>query len=206
MHHTWIPNFSHWKGNNGLELQQSMRNTHVNINKWRDIGQHVTLLPNGLFVTGRSFYTDPASIAGYNEGAFAMEMLGDFDIGKDSFDGVQKESALKLAKYFYDKGRYIRFHRENADKSCPGTSIDKAVFMNEIINLKEDIYDMSNMRLPDNWNEEKYLNANPDVKAAVVAGAFKDGAAHWLAYGYREPHRYLAMIIPEVVETIKRGV
>jgi N-acetylmuramoyl-L-alanine amidase len=66
--------------------------------------------------------------------------------------------------------------------------------------------EVDNMRLPDNWNDEKYLNANPDVKTAVNNGAFKDGADHWLQYGYREPHRYLAMIIPNVVETIAKGV
>jgi LysM repeat protein len=38
---------------------------------------------------------------------------------------------LKLAAYFDSKKRYVRFHNENAAKTCPGTSIDKATFMKE---------------------------------------------------------------------------
>lgn len=135
VHHTWKPRHSDFTGSNGIALQQGMKNYHVGNLGWNDIGQHVTLLPDGLFVTGRDFGATPASIAGHNTGGFACEMLGNFDTGNDKFEGKQKESMLKLAKYFDDKGRYIRFHRENAVKSCPGTSIDKDTFMNEVRNL-----------------------------------------------------------------------
>ena len=103
------------------------------------LGQHVTLLPDGKFVTGRDFGKTPASIQGYNTGAFAVEMLGNFDIGNDKFEGPQKESMIKLARYFYSKGCYIRFHRENAPKTCPGTSIDKNEFMKEVMGMAENI-------------------------------------------------------------------
>jgi len=134
VHHTWKPEHKDFNGSNGLQLQQGMRNYHVNSLGWADIGQHVTLLPDGSFVTGRDFGQTPASISGYNTGGFACEMLGNFDIGNDVLEGKQKDSILRLAKYFNDKNRYIRFHRENAAKTCPGTSIDKAVFMNEVVN------------------------------------------------------------------------
>jgi hypothetical protein len=68
-------------------------------------------------------------------GAFAVEMLGNFDKGHDQFTGKQKEAMLMLARFFYDRGKYIRFHREHAPKTCPGTSIDKEVFINEVKNL-----------------------------------------------------------------------
>jgi hypothetical protein len=109
-----------------------MRNYHVNTLGWNDIGQHVTLLPDGKFVTGRDFSKTPASITGHNTGGFACEMLGNFDIGHDKLEGAQRESIIRLAKYFDDKGRYVRFHRENAAKTCPGTSIDKTEFMDEV--------------------------------------------------------------------------
>ena len=131
IHHTWKPEHKDFNGSNGIALQNAMRNYHVNSNKWQDIGQHVTLLPDGLFVTGRNFGTTPASIKGYNTGSFAMEMLGNFDIGYDKFEVAQKESALKLTKYFLDKSRYVRFHRENSGKTCPGSSIDKNTFLAE---------------------------------------------------------------------------
>lgn len=131
VHHTWSPSKKDFNGSNGIALQNGMRNYHVNTLGWADIGQHVTLLPDGRFVTGRPFAQTPASITGYNTGGFAMEMLGNFDIGYDSFEGAQKASALRLAKYFIDKGRYVRFHRENSTKTCPGTGINKDTFISE---------------------------------------------------------------------------
>lgn len=132
VHHTWKPDHSSFNGKNHLQLQQGMKNYHVNTNGWDDIGQHVTLMPDGIFVTGRDYGSTPASIRGYNTQAFAVEMLGNFDIGHDPFSGKQKDAMLKLARYFYDKQRYIRFHRENSAKTCPGTSINKDSFMNEV--------------------------------------------------------------------------
>lgn len=130
-HHTYIPSMKDYDGTDACaqRLQQGMKDYHMNINHWSDIGQHVTLLPDGRFITGRDFGQTPASILGYNEGAFACETLGNFDIGKESLTGPQKQASLKLAKYFDDKGKYFRFHRENSSKTCPGNSIDKDIFM-----------------------------------------------------------------------------
>lgn len=89
-----------------------MKNYHVNVNGWSDIGQHITLLPNGLFVTGRDFGTTPTSIVGKNTGAFACKILGNFNIGAETLDGAQKDNILRLAKYFDDRSKYVRFHRE----------------------------------------------------------------------------------------------
>lgn len=135
VHHTWIPNHSHFTGSNYQKMQDGMRNSHL-ARGFADIAQHVTLFPDGRFMTGRDFGKDPASIKGQNHDLpFCMEMIGDFDKGKDRFDGPQKYSALRLAKYFDDKKRYIRFHRENAPKTCPGTSIDKTEFMWDVRKL-----------------------------------------------------------------------
>jgi len=133
VHHTWKPDHSDWaKRPDGLYWSQAMRNYHINSRGWSDIGQHVTLCPDGKFVTGRDFGKTPASISGYNTGAFAVEMIGNFDVGHDKFDGPQKEAMIGLARWFYKRGKYIRFHRENAPKTCPGSSIDKNVFMAEV--------------------------------------------------------------------------
>lgn len=129
VHHTWRPEKKNYNGKNGIELQQGMRNYHVNNLGWSDIGQHVTLLPDGRFVTGRDFGKTPASIKGYNTGAFAVEMIGNFDKGHDVLEGAQKDSIVKLARYFDKKGKYIRFHRENSTKTCPGSGIDKNEFI-----------------------------------------------------------------------------
>jgi hypothetical protein len=149
VHHTWRPNHSNFNGSNHVRIQDGMRNYHVKTNKWDDIAQHVTLFPDGVFLTGRDFSKQPVSIKGYNGSRgkipFCVEMVGDFDIGQDVFEGQQKDSMLQLAKFFDDRKKYIRFHRENAPKTCPGTSIDKNVFMKEVRNYnpKEEEDDMA---------------------------------------------------------------
>jgi peptidoglycan hydrolase-like protein with peptidoglycan-binding domain len=142
VHHTYQPDHSDFDGKNHLSLQQGMRNYHVNTRGWYDIGQHVTLMPDGLFVTGRDFDDDkvdfddtPAGIAGYNTGAFMVEMLGNFDKGYDKLEGKQLESMVKLQNYLVTKcGATVMFHREHAPKTCPGTGIDKDDFMKLVNN------------------------------------------------------------------------
>ncbi|MGG3467493.1 N-acetylmuramoyl-L-alanine amidase [Neobacillus pocheonensis] len=135
VHHTWEPSHSDFNGKNHIALQNAMRNYHVNSRGWDDIGQHVTLMPDGLFVTGRPFNETPAGIVGYNTGAFMTEMLGNFDIGKDKLEGAQLASMLKLQYFLTTKcGAEIMFHREHAAKTCPGTGIDKSVFLRQVAN------------------------------------------------------------------------
>jgi hypothetical protein len=134
VHHTWLPNHANFNGKNYQAIQNGMREHHIKVRGFSDIAQHVTLFPDGMFLTGRDFGKNPASISGHNHGLpFCVEMLGDFDKGRDKFEGAQKAAILKLAKWFADRGKYIRFHRENAPwKTCPGTSIDKDEFMREV--------------------------------------------------------------------------
>lgn len=144
LHHTWKPTHKNFNGSNHLQLQQSMRNYHVQSLGWADIGQHLSLMPDGKFVTGRSFAKAPASIKGWNSGALALEMVGNFDtpgtgqynnLGYDELKGNQRRSVLKLIKWFGDKYGYssIKFHREGpgVGKTCPGTSLNKQALIDE---------------------------------------------------------------------------
>lgn len=141
IHHTWLPNHASFDGTNGLQLVQNMRIHHKNVNGWDDIGQHLTLLPDGRFVTGRAFNLTPCGIGKYNLNSDLMiEMVGNFDKGNDRFEGKQKEVILKLSRHFLDyfgeKG--IVFHREFSTKSCPGTGIDKKEFLKEVATMQEE--------------------------------------------------------------------
>lgn len=148
IHHTWKPTHKSFTGNNHIQLQTSMRNHHVNVNGWSDIGQHITLFPDGKILTGRDFGKSPASISNSNTGALMVEMLGNFDkpgtgqvndLGYDRLEGEQRKTILKLVQAFgnlygYDK---IIFHNEKSPKTCPGTSINKDFFISEAKNYKE---------------------------------------------------------------------
>ncbi len=90
-HHTYIPSYIHFKGNNHFELQKGMKNTHMNVNGWADIGQHFTVFPDGSILTGRNIEKTPACITGRNSNAICIENLGNFDKGGDEMTDVQKK-------------------------------------------------------------------------------------------------------------------
>lgn len=137
IHHTYIPNHSHFNGKNHEALQNGMRNYHITTNGWSDIGQHVTLFPDGVFLTGRDFEKTPASIYDHNQGAFAVEMVGNFDIGHDVLKGEQLNSLLILIKHFIERECFVRFHNENSAKTCPGSSLNKKDLMEMAISKKD---------------------------------------------------------------------
>lgn len=133
VHHTWKPDHSNFDGKNHLKIQQGMYNSHVHDRGWDNIGQHLSLFPDGKFVTGRPFNQTPAGITGYNTGAFMVEMVGNFDKGHDKLEGKQLDAMLKLQKYLITEcGATIMFHHEHAAKSCPGTGIDKETFVKQV--------------------------------------------------------------------------
>ncbi len=149
VHHTWKPSHSDYNGSNGLQLQQGMKDYHTRTpvnggpadGPYRDIAQHLTLLPDGRWVTGRSFNDTPVSIKDWNTGAFAIEMLGNFDTGNDKFTGLQAQEMFKFCAFFVvfkllNIDEDVKFHRDNptAGKTCPGTGIDRAWFMNTLKN------------------------------------------------------------------------
>jgi hypothetical protein len=131
IHHTWKPDHSNFNGNNHEQLQEGMKNYHVDVLGWSDIGQHLTLFPDGKWMIGRDWNKIPASIEGRNTYGFAIEMIGNFDLGYDKLQGEQLNSILMFLKYI---NLPIVFHNEYANKTCPGTSLNKADFVNAVIN------------------------------------------------------------------------
>ena len=97
MHHTWSPSRSEWRGAASV---QAMRDFHVRTNGWSDIAQHVTIAPDGGIWTGRNWNQAPASSGGFNgtsaAGPFMFEIVGNFDVGRDPFDGPQRDAVLEV--------------------------------------------------------------------------------------------------------------
>lgn len=138
LHHTWRPTRSQFKG---LATIQGMRDYHVNHNKWSDIAQHLTIDPQGLVWTGRNWNAPPASQAGRNgtaeAGPFMIEMIGDFDQGRDVLDGEQRRTVIATLAALLDTFALslqdIHFHRElGSPKTCPGTGVSKDTLLTEV--------------------------------------------------------------------------
>lgn len=145
VHHTYAPNHSNYPKYSTLQLHKNMRSFHKNTNGWDDIAQNITIGKDGDIVTGRDIRKIPISAKGYNGTTelhpFAYEMIGNFDKGNDILQGKQLEAAVKISRYFYRKGKGVKFHREllingKQPKTCPGTGIDKNWFMELIKNFK----------------------------------------------------------------------
>ncbi|MFO1055981.1 MAG: caspase family protein [Dongiaceae bacterium] len=131
MHHTWRPDHAQYRGHESIV---AMWQYHTHELGWSDIAQHVTIAPDGTIWTGRHWDRPPASATGFNGsdrlGPFMMEMIGDFDAGRDPFGGPQKEAALWVTRLVQDRfalpPESLRFHRDlHSPKSCPGTAIDR---------------------------------------------------------------------------------
>lgn len=144
MHHTWRPNRANYKGHSTIE---SMWAFHTQTQGWSDIAQHVSIAPDGSVWTGRSWNQPPASAKGFNgnatAGPFMFETIGDFDQGKDPFDGAQKQTVLAVIahaqKRFGLKPETLRFHNAISDKSCPGSALDYDTIVGEVAVVRAQI-------------------------------------------------------------------
>jgi len=185
LHHTWKPthhSFNYAVGKYGKEkayitLVDSMRNYHVNTNKWDDIAQHLTLMPDGMWVIGRDWNKNPISMTGRNSFGFALEMVGNFDtkgaigtqqntLGYDNFNNSKQEHELrKLLRFFFvffklDSEKDLVFHSDYSSKTCPGNSIRKGDIMigeNKPNTLQEQVDALWTQVFGDNNTEEEVI-------------------------------------------------
>lgn len=171
IHHTWRPTKEQYSDANDKErIILGMYNYHTIDRGWADIGQHFTVSPDGLIWDGRSMEMNPASITGMNTGAIAIEMIGDFDIGREKLEGSQLRAVINLVSILLEKFNLttnsIIFHNEGSTKTCPGTSIDKGWFINkvnEVSNVEHEewkyegidyLYRHNLLNSPDMWKRE----------------------------------------------------
>lgn len=140
MHHTYVPSYAHFTGNNHFEMQRAMEHHHVHTNGWRAIGQHLSIFPDGAILTGRSFEFSPACIYLNNQDCVCVENIGYFDHGYDVMLDTQKDAIVAVTAALCKKFniavttesilyhhwfRLDNGHRNNGaggNKSCPGTN------------------------------------------------------------------------------------
>jgi len=138
-HHTYNPDYALFKGNNHFEMQQGMKNYHINQNGWNDIGQHFTTFPDGSILTGRALNQSPACIYGQNANSICIEHLGNFDLGKDIMTSAHRETIIRMTSklcgrfslpvntsiiiyhHWFDLSTGQRNNGIKNNKSCPGT-------------------------------------------------------------------------------------
>ncbi|WP_063563076.1 peptidoglycan recognition family protein [Paenibacillus sp. O199] len=149
VHHTGAPNYTTRKMVNGIAQQdhfkclEGMRDFHINTNKWKATGQHITLFEDGKVGVSldRDLNMTPACIHNNNAGYVGIEIIGCFDKAVDTMTAIQKQAAIHLyaalCEKFYvpvntDKIVYHAWFTASgtrlsdytpgkSSKSCPGT-------------------------------------------------------------------------------------
>jgi hypothetical protein len=140
VHHTWRPNHADFHARPAIQAIESMFRFHTKERGFADIAQHVTIDPHGKIWTGRNWNQPPASASGFNgnttAGPFMFEMIGDFDKGRDPWDGDQRDAAIDVIAIIQLLWNLppeaFRFHGEMSSKSCPGSGLDKADILSRV--------------------------------------------------------------------------
>ena len=172
MHHTWRPNRAQFKGH---ETIFAMWRYHTQTNGWSDIAQHLTIDPQGFVWLGRDWNRPPASAAGHNGndafGPFMLEMIGDFDVGQDPFDGAQQETALNVVALVQSRFALptstLLFHHAMSSKPCPGSALDHAQVMADVDRCKKQF--------------AAAASARSTTRSAAARGPFADEAGFVIA-------------------------
>ena len=140
-HHTFIPAYKHFDGNNHFKLCESMERSHIE-RGFDEIGQNITTFPDGTIMLCRDLNIQPAGIKLQNSGAICIENVGDFDLGKDSLNDIHRHTIIQITKLLLQKfaivpnkknlvyhhwfdlktGERIEEEGKGAKKSCPGTN------------------------------------------------------------------------------------
>jgi uncharacterized protein YraI len=138
MHHTWLPNYRNFNGNNHFEKLQGMKSSHI-ARGFSDIAQNITIFPDGRVAIGRPLNTVPAGIYGQNGNGICIENIGDFDLGKDQMTPEHKDSIIQVSAqlclkfglnpdinsivyhHWFDLRTGQRTNGSGNTKSCPGS-------------------------------------------------------------------------------------
>lgn len=141
LHHTYIPAYRHFNGDNHFALCEAMERAHLE-RGFAEIAQHFSTFPDGTVMVCRSLEKIPAGIKGANANGICIENVGNFDKGKDQMTVAQRAVILSMTRallshfklspndqsvvyhHWYDLniGKRIKVEGTGVTKSCPGTN------------------------------------------------------------------------------------
>lgn len=139
-HHTYIPAYRHFTGDNHFSLCESMERSHLE-RGFAEIAQNFTTFPDGTIMVCRNINKIPAGIKGANSFGICLEHVGNFDSGKDIMTQEHRETIVHITQcllerfslvpsentvvyhHWYDLNTGKRVNEGmGVTKSCPGTA------------------------------------------------------------------------------------
>lgn len=129
LHHTGRPAHVDYRG---LATIEEVAERYRQRCKHDETGQHITIAPDGVIWTGRDWNKNPASVGcGMNVGVFMVELIGNFDHGRDRLGGAQLATTLAVIdtvqSHFHLPVQALLFPREvpQTETTSPGNGIEK---------------------------------------------------------------------------------
>ena len=127
LHHTWSPTAKQYKG---TATWTAIRDYHVNVRGWSDIGYHFGIGPDSTVWRLRPVERSGAHVLNRNAHTVGVALVGNFDVEDPMANGLPMAALvfrILLDRFGLGIGA-VRFHREFQNKTCPGTRIDLAAF------------------------------------------------------------------------------
>jgi len=132
VHHTWRPTVAQYQG---IRTVRAVRRYHMHVRGWSDNGYHVMVGPDGRIFLCRPIRRSGAHVAGRNAHTVGVCFIGDYDVSdpveQPGYTHLCEVVSALLARYRLGLEN-IRFHREFAAKTCPGTKFSLRAFREDV--------------------------------------------------------------------------
>ena len=127
LHHTWSPTAAQYRGQ---ATWDGIRNYHMNVRGWSDIGYHLGVGPDNTVWLLRPIHRGGGHCLNHNAHSVGVAIIGNFDVEDPYANGLDMAAQVCAAvcnRYLLESTD-IFFHRDFADKTCPGTRVKRDDF------------------------------------------------------------------------------
>ncbi len=135
VHHTWRPTSKDYRG---IATVRAVRNYHMYVRGWRDNGYHIMIGPDGSVFFCRPMEEVGAHCKGKNRHSIGLSYIADFDAEDPTqYGGMETGQAVvaALLERFGLSVEDVHFHREYANKSCPGKRMNLTWYRQRVSRL-----------------------------------------------------------------------
>jgi len=126
LHHTWKPSLADWERNPNGGYWMNVIDRFHRSKGWKGVGYHFVVMPDGLIFVGRGLNETGAHTVGQNEKAIGVCLLGNFD--EETVEEAQWISMKFLIAWLLHRfnltPQHLFFHRQFANKTCPGKRLN----------------------------------------------------------------------------------
>ena len=126
-HHTWSPTATQYRG---IQTWAGIKRHHIDVRGWSDIGYHLGVGPDSSIWLLRPKARRGAHCAGHNEHSMGIVLVGNYDVENPYENGLLTAANVVAAvcKQYKIAPAGVFFHRDFANKTCPGSRISTEGF------------------------------------------------------------------------------